>query len=402
MKRFLRTLGLGLGLALGLGACTKGHGELSLVEVKRADLVIGVEVSGELAAVDSTDIKPPALPNVWSYKVASLATEGVDIKEGEPVAGFDPSEIMRELETMQNDADAAKKKLDKKRDDAALARRDEELAIAEAEAGLRKASLKTTMPEDLVASVEAKVVALDVELGQMHVEQAKAKAAEAKRSDAAEIAKLADHHAYLEGRVKELQTNIAKMEVKAPRAGTIVYPTNWRGEKKKVGDPCWRGEAVIQIVGLGKMVGNGEVDEIDVARVSVGQSVSVRLDALPDVKVVGTVESIAKAVAPKSQADPSNIVKIKIKIDAGKDVPLRPGMRFRGQVDTERLANVIQIPAEAVFVTPEGPVVYRADGDDVTRVKVTVGKRNATMIEVASGLSPGDQISRVDPDRSEP
>ena len=131
------------------------------------------------------------------------------------------------------------------------------------------------------------------------------------------------------------------------------------------------------------MIGNGEVDEIDVARVAVGQTVSVHLDALPDVKVVGTVESIAKAVAPKSQADPSNIVKIKIEIDAGKDVPLRPGMRFRGQVDTERLANVLQVPAEAVFVTPEGPVAYRANGDDIAKVKLTVGKRNASTIEVA-------------------
>ena len=152
---------------------------------------------------------------------------------------------MRELETLQNDADAAKKKLDKKRDDAALARRDEELAIAEAEAALRKASLKTSMPDDLIASVEAKVVALDVQLAQMHVEQAKAKAAQAKRSDAAEIGTLADHHAYLDGRVKELQGSIAKMAVAAPRGGTVVYPTNWRGEKKKVGDPAWRGEAVV-------------------------------------------------------------------------------------------------------------------------------------------------------------
>jgi multidrug resistance efflux pump len=359
--------------ALVFCACTKGHGELSLVEVKRADLVIGVEVSGELAAVDSTDIRPPALPNVWNYKVASLAPEGIDVKQGDPVAGFDPSEIMRELETLRNDADAAKKKLDKKKDDAALARRDEELAIAEAEAGLRKASLKTTMPEDLVASVEAKVVALDVQLAQMHVEQAKAKAAAAKRSDAAEVAKLADHHAYLEGRVKELQANIMKMQVPAPRAGTVVYPADWRGEKKKVGDQAWRGEGVIQIVGLGKMVGNGEVDEIDIARIAVGQAVAVRLDALPDVKVAGTVESIAKAVAPKSRVDRSNIVKIKIEIDAGNDVPLRPGMRFRGQVDTEKLASVIQIPADAVFVTPEGPVAYKADGDDITKVKLQVG-----------------------------
>jgi hypothetical protein len=150
------------------------------------------------------------------------------------------------------------------------------------------------------------------------------------------------------------------------------------------------------------MVGNGEIDEIDMARVAAGQSVSIKLDALPDVTLKGEVAEIAKSVAPKSEADPSNIVKIKVKVDAPPTVPLRPGMRFRGDVATERLPNVVQVPAEAVFVTAEGPVAYRADGDSVTKVKLVLGKRNASAIEVKSGLSPGDRVSRVDPERSTP
>src|SRR5262249_31329623 len=148
------------------------------------------------------------------------------------------------------------------------------------------------------------------------LDQAKNKAERATKSDAAEIRSLTDHHQYLAERVSELQGNIAKMAVKAPRAGTIVYPTNWRGEKKKVGDSAWRMEAVLQIVGLGKMVGKGEIDEIDVARVAVEQPVTIKLDALPDVQLRGTVEDIAKSVAPKSEADPSNIAKLKIKVEA--------------------------------------------------------------------------------------
>jgi len=77
-------------------------------------------------------------------------------------------------------------------------------------------------------------------------------------------------------------------------------------------------------------------------------------------------------------------------------------MRFRGEVETERVAGVVQVPADAVFVTPDGPVAYRSSGDGVSRVKLTLGKRNASAIEVKSGLSPGDRVSRVDPDRSEP
>lgn len=392
MKRLL--------FAVALVACNREHGELALVDVKKADLVIGVEVTGELAAVDSLDVKPPALYDTWDFKIANLAPEGIEVKPGDPVVAFDPSEQMRTLESLQNDAEAAKKKLDKKRDDAALARRDEQLAIAQAEAALRKASLKTTGEKDLMATVDQKTLELEEQLAKLALDQAKNKADRAQKSDAAEVQSLTDHYQYLVDRVKELQDNIGKMDVKSPRAGTIVYPTNWRGEKKKVGDSAWRMEAVLQIVGLGKMVGNGEIDEIDVARVAVDQPVSIKLDALPDVMLKGAVGEIAKSVAPKSQADPSNVVKLKVKVDAPPNVPLRPGMRFRGEVETERLASVVQVPAEAVFVTPDGPVAYKASGGGVTKVKLVLGKRNATAIEVKSGLAPGDRVSRIDPERS--
>ncbi|HEX5061010.1 MAG TPA: HlyD family efflux transporter periplasmic adaptor subunit [Kofleriaceae bacterium] len=398
MKRVL----LALAAFVALGACNREHGDLALVDVKKADLVVGVEVNGELAAVDSLDVKPPALYDTWDFKIADLIAEGKEVKEGDPIVAFDPSEQMRTLESLANDADAAKKKLDKKRDDAALARRDEQLQIAQAEATLRKASLKTSADKDLVATVDQKVLEIDGALAKLALDQAKNKAERAAKSDTAEIKSLADHHEYLAGRVQELQQNIEKMAVKAPRAGTIVYPTNWRGEKKKVGDSCWRMEAVLQIVGLGKMVGNGEIDEIDVARVKDNQPVSIKLDALPDVQLKGTVQEIAKSVAPKSEADRSNIAKLKIKVDAPATVPLRPGMRFRGEVETERLANVVQVPADAVFVTPDGPVAYKSTGDGVTKVKLVLGKRNASAIEVKSGLAPGDRVSRIDPDRSAP
>jgi multidrug efflux pump subunit AcrA (membrane-fusion protein) len=55
-----------------------------------------------------------------------------------------------------------------------------------------------------------------------------------------------------------------------------------------------------------------------------------------------------------------------------------------------------------VFVTDGGPVAYRANGDGVSTVKLTLGRRNATAIEVTSGLAPGDRVSRTDPEQSEP
>lgn len=383
--------------ALAAAACGRRAGELQLVDIKRGDLVIGVEVTGELAAVDSTDIKPPAL-QIWNFKIASLADDGAEVKLGEPVVGFDASEQARELENVQNEVEAAKKKLDKKLVDAALARREEELALASAEAALRKAALKAATPGDLVASVDLRALQLDERGAQIALDLAKDKASQTRRSDEAELASLRDKLAYATRRAEQLAKDLARMQIAAPRAGTVIYPTSWRGEKKKVGDSAWRMEVVLQIVGLDKMIGKGEVDEVDVARVAAEQPVSLRLDALPDVQLRGRVTAIARAVRPKSEAVPSQVVEIKIGLDPTK-APLRPGMRFRGEVEAERVANVVQIPIDAVFVTAGGPVAYRDRGDGVEAVPLVLGRRSSTMIEVTSGVQPGDRVSRSDPAR---
>jgi len=383
--------------AAALAACGRAAGEPPLVEVKRDDLVVGVEVTGVLEAVDSTDIKPPPLPGVWNFKIANLAPEGQEVKAGDPIAAFDASDQIRELENMRNEAEAARKKLDKKRDDAQLARRDNELKIAEAEAALKKAQLKTDAPADLVASVAQRTVELDAQSAQLALDAANNRAEQSRRSDGDEIQRLTEKLSYARQRVDELQERVAKMQVKAPRAGTVVYPANEQGEKHKVGDAVWRMADVLQIVGLGRMLGNGQVDEVDMARLADRQAVVLRLDALPDVQLRGTLSSIAKSVQIKSQTDPSKVVKLKIAIDETK-AALRPGMRFRGQVETEHLPRVVQVSADAVFVTPDGPVAYRKTAGGLERVKLSLGRRTATAIEVTSGLAPGDRVSRVDPE----
>lgn len=383
-----------------LAGCSRGTGELQLVDIKRGELVIGVVVTGELEAVDSTDIKPPAV-EMWNFKIASLAPDGVDVKQGDPIVGFDPSEQARELDTMLNEAEAAKTNLAKKRDDAALARREEALQIAQAEAALRKATLKATTPGELVASVDLEAAKLDERAAQVGLELAKNRAAQQRRSEEAELASMRDKLAYATLRVEELKKAIAKMEVVAPRAGTVIYPTSWRGEKKKVGDSAWRMETVLQVVGLDHMIGRGQIDEVDIARIAKDQPVALRLDALPDVQLRGKIAVVARSVRAKSNADPSKVLEIEIVLDPST-APLRPGMRFRGEVETARIPNTILIPAEAVFVTPAGPVAYRERDGELEPVRLELGRRSATLIEVEAGLQPGDRVSRTDPARRSP
>ena len=140
MRRWLLALAL-------LAGCKKDPAAQSLADVKREDLVIGVAVEGELAAVDSTDIKPPPV-DMWDFKIAMLAPEGAEVHKGQPVLGFDTSDQQRLLDEKSAEADEARKQIEKERNDLALQTKDERLRLAEAEARLRKAELKLDKPPD--------------------------------------------------------------------------------------------------------------------------------------------------------------------------------------------------------------------------------------------------------------
>jgi multidrug resistance efflux pump len=307
--------------------------------------------------------------------------------------------MMQELERLANDADAVAVEFDRRKNDAAMARKDEALRIAEAEAQLRKATLKADQSDELAASLEIATAEIDRSVAEIDLGHARSAAERAKRHDAAAIRSLEEKLAYYRGRVRELEDSIGRMMVKAPRAGTVIFPTGWSGDKKKVGDAAWRMETVLEIVSLDKMIGEGDVDEVDSSVVAVGQRVTLRLDAHADSELVGRVAEIANTVQRKSQADPSKVVRLEIELSETGDLPLRPGMRFRGLVETERAEGVLLMPAEAVFITPSGPIAYRRSNGGHEVVEIEIGRRNSRQVEVRKGLADGDQVSRVDIDR---
>ena len=75
---------------------------------------------------------------------------------------------------------------------------------------------------------------------------------------------------------------------------------------------------------------------------------------------------------------------------------MRPGMRFRGTVETGRVEDALLIPVDALFVDASGPVAYRRSGDGFETVKLELGQRNKEYVEIISGLSVGDVVSRSD------
>ena len=72
-------------------------------------------------------------------------------------------------------------------------------------------------------------------------------------------------------------------------------------------------------------------------------------------------------------------------------------MRFRGEVETERIAERRAGAGRGGVRDARRPGRVSRERRRLDAVKLTLGKRNATAIEVKAGLAPGDRVSRIEP-----
>jgi len=408
MKRLWPVLALAVAAALfGLWSFGGNHSAAAdeeSAQVTRQDLLVGVAVTGTLDAVDSVRLGPPQLPNLWDFKIAFMAPEGTEIHPGEPVLGFDTSELENNLLEAMAERDSAQKELEKKQADLEMRRGEDELRLAEAKAKARRAGLKVDVPADLVGAKELAASRADLELAQREIAYLESRLALQQSEAGAELAALRNKRDRAAERVRQGEDGIRRMTVLASRGGTVTYLSDPRREreKKKIGDSVWRGDRVVEIPDLHRMRAAGEIDEADAGRVAVGQRVTLRLDAFPDVIYSGRVRSIHGAVQKRSQGDPVKVVALDLSLDRTDSQRMRPGMRFLGTIEIDRVPRALVVPAEAVFNRPEGPVVFRWTRGGSEEVRPHLGRRNDRWVEIVSGLSEGDAVALSDPRGEEP
>ena len=362
------------------------------VQVAQGDLVIGIEVKGTLQSFESEKLGPPPVSRGWNFKISMMAPEGSEVSRGRPVLAFDTSELTQNLDEKKSQRDSAIKQIEKTRADLVLKREEVELQLSEAKAALRKAALKLETPEDVLSAREREEIELEHALAGKRVTHLTEKLALLERTARAEIRTQETRRDDADRQVLEIDQSVRKMTILAPRDGTVVYVTDRNEEKKKVGDSVWRMEKVLEIPDLSNMVGEGSVDEGDAGRVRVGQRVSLRLDAHPDMEFHGTIAELGKTVQRESDQNPLKVLRVDIELDETDTVRMRPGMRFRGTIELERHGGSPVIPRDAIFVSNGEPVVYRKTLLSMKAVPIELGRRSGEHVQVLSGVEPGDRL----------
>jgi HlyD family secretion protein len=364
------------------------------VPVKRADLVLTVEVEGELAAVRSTEIGVPPVAEV-DFKIAFLAPEGTAVKKGEPILKLDAEPLERRLAEKRAEFAEAQKKVEQKEIDLRMKLLELDQQTAQSRADLGKAQLKAEVPPE-VQRIELEKALLDRRGRERDLENLVAERRVTEALAGAELLSLRQQRDRARGRVEALEAAIEKMTVRAPQDGIVVYRTNWRDEKKKVGDSVWFGEVVLALPDLSEMEGDGFVDEADGGPVAEGQPVTLRLEARSDFDLKGKVARIARTVRQRSWRVPLKGYRVEIALEKTDPTFMRPAMRFRGEIETGRVAGLLLLPRQAVFLRDDGPVVWARRGLGWREVKVKLGRTNRKQVEIVSGLVEGDLVSPVD------
>jgi len=365
------------------------------VEVRRADLVLSVDVEGELAAVRSKEIGVPPVAEV-DFKIAFLAPEGRQVKQGESVLRLDTEMLERQLAEKRAELEEAQKKVEQKQIELGMKLLDLEQQAAQARADLGRAQLKVEVPAEVQQRIELEKARLDKRGRERDLQNLDAEGRVTRALTGAELASLRQQRDRAAGRVAALEAAIDRMNIRAPQEGIVVYRPNWRDEKKKVGDSVWFGEVVLAIPDLTEMKGDAFVDEADGGPVREGQKVTLRLEARSDFDLVGKVAKIARTVRQRTWRTPLKGYRVELALEKTDPTFMRPAMRFRGEVETGRVAGVLLVPREVVFLRDSGPVVWARRALGWSQVEVKLGRSNRKQVEVLAGVKEGERLSPLD------
>ncbi len=183
--------------------------------------------------------------------------------------------------------------------------------------------------------------------------------------------------------------------ITSPISGTIAYKNN------KLGDiisnfKTSSSNIMVTVVDNSIKKFAMEVDELDIAKVKVGQDVTITIDALEGKEYIGKVANIN--TIGKTNA---GITTYTVLIELENHSEIYSGMNVDASIQISSIENVIRVPLSAVR---KGNVVYKKVSDinyqdedssvpmGYQKVNVEIGQNNSDYIEIISGIEEGDIV----------
>ena len=181
-----------------------------------------------------------------------------------------------------------------------------------------------------------------------------------------------------EAQLANVDLQLSRTKVVAPVSGEVVERNALIG-----GIASAAGPAMFKLIRDGALELRADVAEADLARLATGQTAQM--------SAVGTSEPLfGKVRLVEPTIDPtSRLGRVRITLD--KPELVRSGM-FIDAIVLVVERKTIAVPVTAVGATSDGATVMRVREGLVERVPVVIGIRDGGMVEITSGVVPGDLI----------
>lgn len=191
-----------------------------------------------------------------------------------------------------------------------------------------------------------------------------------------------------------------KTTIHAPFDGIVVLIEGYYDgvrRKPRVGDGVIQNAPILSLPDTSGFVVYTKVREIDLHKVSINQKVEVRVDAFPDILLVGNVSSIGALAQKEVALGGAKYFHLTITLEQN-DSRLRPGMTVRSTIISTRVRNAVMVPQSVLFTDHGKTVAYRCDNGQAINLKL--GQHNVDWFQIADGLHVNDRV-RMSPPESD-
>ena len=221
----------------------------------------------------------------------------------------------------------------------------------------------------------------------------------------AEIDLRSSHESLSQARaqLEQAADRLSKTRTYSPIDGTVTSLDIKVGETAISSTTNIPGSSLMTIANPDSIHTEVNVDEADIANISIGQRTLVYAIAYPDQPIEGVIDSIAVSAKVAEGAQGLSFA-VKIRLEKTEGVVLRPGMSCRAEIFTEIVDGILAVPIQAVLVDEDRRVsqtryhVFVHEDGVVREAKVTIGLSDDTYQEITDGLSEGDVVI-IGPDR---
>lgn len=328
-------------VAVSAGARRDKGIEVRFEGVSRKDLVAAVTASGKIQPKRKVDVSADITGRIVKLGVR----EGDYVEEGQFLVQIDPTIYEANLQRARAAVSSA------------------EAAAVQARANRDQARRSYERSRDLQKQNPNLVSAEQLELAQTNFDVAQAQATAAQHQvDQARAA------------MQEATDQLSKTRLTAPMAGRITRLAVEEGEVAVPGTFSRETGLLLTISDLSVIQVEVQVDETDVVRLALGDSVEVSIDAFPDTTFVGRVSKISDsairgaAASVAGQSDQAVDYAVEITLD-NPPADVRPDLSATARIVTDTRTEALAIPIIALTVREHSAIPTEAEPADTTAAK---------------------------------